>query len=796
MYAEVAVNSGAPHRDPFTYHVPPGLRVEVGSVVYVPFGIRRLQGVVLRLSETTEIEATRPISEVVDGGPIFDAPRATLAFWLSREYIAPLFACVSLLAPPGFGEAPRTVVRLVADVVGGRLSAEAQRAAEVIRAEGGSLEVADLAKRLGKRSAAGLVAQLERAGLARKETTLRPPRVRPRHERFIRATGRLLPVDLPEKPKEAAIALLAEGPQPAVAVRRRFGSPTIRKLIDLDALEEYRVVVERDPLAALSVDPKPPAVLTSAQEQALARVRQALVKRSGQWLLLHGVTGSGKTEVYLAALAEVVADGGRGIVLVPDISLTPQTVRRFLERFPGRVAVLHSGLSDGERFDQWHAIRDGRFDVVVGARSAIFAPMPDLRLVVIDEEHEWTYKQDELAPRYDARRVATELARGVGAVTLSGSATPDVASYFAAKTLGALVELPNRVIGQTGTGVREPARVDVVDLGQELSDGHTSIFSRLLQECLGETLRRGEQAILFLNRRGAASQLLCRDCGEAPTCPSCGVTYTVHDVGEMLVCHWCGRKRRLPSKCPACGSNRLRRVGVGTQRVEQEVRDLFPGARPLRWDRDVTRKRGDHDRILAAFASGEHDILIGTQMVAKGHDLPRVATVGVVLADLSLTQPDFRASERTFQLLTQVAGRAGRRGQASRVVIQTYRPDHPAVERAAQGDYEGFYTEEIDLRARAGYPPFGRLAQLVFQHVRRIDAEGETHRMLETIRTEIRRRGLPGMEVHGPVVPFVERLRGRYRRALLVRGPDPVGLLERIVLPEGWSVDVDPSTLL
>lgn len=798
MYADVAVNSGAPHRDPFTYHVPPGMRLEVGSVVYVPFGIRRLQGVVLGLSETAAIGETRPISEVVAGGPLFDAAHAAIALWLAREYIAPLFPCVSLLAPPGFGEPPRTVVTLVPAASVATLSADGIRAVEVLRAEGGVLEVTELASRLGKRSAAGIVSQLERAGAARKETTLRPPRVRSKHERYIRATGRLLPADLPGKLTEAAAALSLEGPQPAAAVRRRFGAPSVRRLLDIEALEEYRVAVERDPLASLEVAPRPPAMLTTAQEEALSRIRAALsgATHTSSWLLLHGVTGSGKTEVYLAALEEVVRGGGRGIVLVPDISLTPQTVRRFLERFPGRVAVLHSGLSDGERFDQWHAIREGRFDVVVGARGAVFAPMPDLRLVVIDEEHEWTYKQEDHAPRYDARRVATELARRCGAVVVLGSATPDVTSYFAARALGTVVELPERVTGQAGTGIREAARIEVVDLGQELAAGNTSIFSRALQEALQVALSRGEQAILFLNRRGAATQLLCRDCGEAPACPSCAVAYTVHDFGEALVCHWCGRKRRLPAKCPACGSGRLRPVGIGTQRVEQEVSRLFPDARPLRWDRDVTKRRGDHDRLLAAFSSGAHDVLIGTQMVAKGHDLPRVSLVGVILADLSLTQPDFRASERTFQLLTQVAGRAGRRGQASRVVIQTYRPDHPAIERAAAADYEGFYAEEIALRARAGYPPFGRLAQLVFQHVRRPDAEGEAHRMLEVLRGEIRRRGLPGMEVRGPVTPFVERLRGRYRRALLVRGPDPVGLLERVVLSEGWSVDVDPVSLM
>jgi primosomal protein N' (replication factor Y) len=532
--------------------------------------------------------------------------------------------------------------------------------------------------------------------------------------------------------------------------------------------------------------------------------------------LLHGVTGSGKTEVYLRALEEAVRLGKRGIVLVPEIALTPQTVRRFAERFPGQVAVLHSGLSQGELFDQWHGIRDGRYAVVVGSRSAVFAPQPDLGLIVIDEEHEWTYKQQDQAPRYDAREAALKLAELTGAVVVLGSATPDTVSYQRALWgRYELLELRERVrpvfsgpnvVGITSTPEMPP--VDVVDMREELKGGNRSIFSRSLQLGLYQALEKGEQAILFLNRRGSAGFLQCRDCGFVPQCSSCAIALSYHrhldPAGaevERLLCHQCNRGRRPFDVCPMCGGARLRPMGLGVERVEEAVQEQFPAARTLRWDRDVTQGRHAHEQILSSFLRGEADVLVGTQMVAKGLDLPAVTLVGVISADIGLHIPDFRSAERTFQLLTQVAGRAGRSAPndggppPGRVVIQTYTPDNYAIVAAAQHDYASFFEAEIELRRQEAYPPFVRLARLIFSHTNSSYGERQAERMVRQLRREVAQKGLPGVEVLGPAPPHVPKWHGRYRWQVTVRSPDPAELLRDVKLGEGWALDIDPASL-
>ena len=556
-------------------------------------------------------------------------------------------------------------------------------------------------------------------------------------------------------------------------------------------LEE--VLERRDPLRHLvDVVRRPPPELIAEQREAAEAIRAAIDARDGKALLLVGVTGSGKTEVYLDALRHAVGAGRRGIVLVPEIALTPQTVRRFAERFPGRVGVLHSGLSLGEAYDEWHRIARGEYDVVIGSRSAIFAPQPDLGLIVIDEAHEWTYKQSDPVPRYDARTVAGELARRAGATLVFGTATPDAERWFAA-TEGDLrrLDLPRRIRSTPqpdGTLVLWPSNempeVEVVDMR-----GSHDLFSPRLVEALGEALDRDEQAILFLNRRGLAAYLLCPR-GHSPACSSCDVSLSVHEGGQ-LICHQCGRSRRVPARCleAACAMP-LRQVRAGTQRVESEVRRYYPTARVLRWDRDTARSTEQHEAILQQFVRHQADVLVGTQMVAKGLDLPLVTMVGVVLADYTLREGDFRARERTFQLLLQVAGRAGRAERSGHVVIQTLQPDDPAVVAAAAGDVDRFFEDEIARRAERGYPPFRRLVRLVFTHESRQFAGDESRRLASELRD--RAAGVPGVEVLGPTPPQVARVRGRHRWAILVRGEDPSALVRDIEMPPGWAVDVDP----
>jgi primosomal protein N' (replication factor Y) len=587
----------------------------------------------------------------------------------------------------------------------------------------------------------------------------------------------------------------------------KIETSTVRWLADLGVLALREEAVERDPLDRIHVERREPPPLLPAQSAAADAIIDSLraaTARDPKVFLLHGVTGSGKTEVYLAALDACVGAGRRGIVLVPEIALTPQTVRRFRERFE-RVAVLHSGLSDGERFDQWHGIAAGRYDVVIGARSAIFAPQPDLGLVVIDEEHEWTYKQHELPPRYHARDVAIERARLIGATVVLGSATPDVISHKRA-TNGdyILLELRERIrpVAAAG-GFLKPqatpamARVAVVDMREELKSGNRSMFSSDLRARLDAALAAREQAILFLNRRGLAGHVQCRDCGHVPACTSCGVALTFHRQYDRLVCHQCNRLQRLPAKCRQCGSPRVRLMGAGVEKVEAETKRVFPGVRTLRWDRDVTRRsagRDPHEQILSSFLAGDADVLIGTQMLAKGLDLPSVTVVGVINADIGLHLPDFRAGERTFQLLTQVAGRAGRGERPGDVVIQTYQPEHYAVDAASRYDYEGFAAIELEARRKNQYPPFTRLARLMFSHTSPRSAREEASRVARALS---KRRAEIGSDVQvvGPSPAYVPRLRGRWRWQLMLRGREPAALVRDFLLPPGWAIDIDPATL-
>lgn len=499
--------------------------------------------------------------------------------------------------------------------------------------------------------------------------------------------------------------------------------------------------------------------------------------------LLHGVTASGKTEVYLRLIQEALQAGRSAIVLVPEISLTPQTSQRLEERFPGRIALWHSGLPEAQRIRTWRRIRSGELPVVIGSRSAIFAPAPHLGLIVVDEEHDSSYKQAS-GVRYHARTVARQLAGDTGAKLVLSSATPSVESHAAAaEGQIALAELRDRVSGAM------PA-VEIVDLRAELKEGNSSTISVPLQQALEEALGRGEQAVLFLNRRGAASSVACRDCGEPFHCPACSTTMTYHR-GSGLICHHCGRRAQLPTRCPACRSSRIRYFGAGTQTVEEDLRRRFPDVGILRLDRDTTARPRAHTEIFETFRAGEAQILLGTQMVTKGWDITGVSLVGVLLADLSLTLPDFRSSERTYQLLSQVAGRSGRGAHPGRVIIQTYQPDHPVLGLVKNHDRTDFYAAEVLLRRRLGYPPFSTLACLSYAHRDEVEARRAAELLAGTLGE------IPGIELVGPAPAFIPKLRTKYYYQIVLKAPDRPSLDPALVLiPPGWSVDIDPEDLL
>jgi primosomal protein N' (replication factor Y) len=540
--------------------------------------------------------------------------------------------------------------------------------------------------------------------------------------------------------------------------------------------------------------------------------------------LLHGVTGSGKTEIYLRALETALARSQRAIVLVPEIALTPQTVRRFAARFPGRVAVWHSELGEGERYDTWRRARLGLVDIVIGARSALFAPLPDIGVIVLDEEHDEAYKQDppQSVP-YHAREAAVQYARQLGAVCLLGSATPDAVTFFRARRGDyQLLELPLRIMGHAhyiqaqaekyrvapryhalgdAAGAADVALtidlppVEVVDMRQELRMGNASMFSRKLRAALAETLERHEQVILFLNRRGTATFVFCRDCGYALKCPQCDAPLTHHGAAQALTCHHCGHRQPQPERCPQCAGVRVKYFGLGTEKLAEAVQAEFPRASVLRWDRDATRTKGAHELILRQFSTQQADVLVGTQMIAKGLDLPLVTLVGVVSADVGLGLPDYRAAERTFQLLTQVAGRAGRGLLGGRVVLQTYQPEHYAIQAAAQHDYAGFYAREIEYRKDLGYPPFRRLLRLLYRHTNLARAEAEANVVAAQLRLRIKDGQIPYTDLAGPAPCFFGKIAGEHRWQIIVRGPDPAALVRGLAL-KGWIVDVDALNTL
>jgi primosomal protein N' (replication factor Y) len=500
-------------------------------------------------------------------------------------------------------------------------------------------------------------------------------------------------------------------------------------------------------------------------------------------------------------MAETIRLGRQAIMMVPEISLTPQMVERVAGRFPGRVAVLHSKLSPGERVDEWQRIRHGEVDIVVGPRSALFAPLPNPGLIVVDEEHDPSYKQDS-SPRYHARDAAAVYGRLTAASLVCGSATPDVGSFQAASSGRVrLLELPDRPVWGSSGQRRAMPPVEIVDMRQEIKSGNRSIFGESLQAALTTTLQAGHQALLFLNRRGNATVVLCRDCGFVVRCPHCDIPYTYHSAATRLICHRCDKRIVSPRSCPACGGSHIRYLGVGTQRVEEETARLWPRARILRWDRDVTGGKQAHRDILQAFARHEADILVGTQMIAKGLDFPLVTLVGVISADTGLHLPDFRAPERSFQLLTQVAGRAGRASLASKVVVQTYTPEHYAVLASRDHDYHRFYQEELSIRLAAHYPPFTRLVRFVYASEHEPSCRQSAENLRAILGRAIKEQCLGGAELIGPAPCFVGRLKNRYYWQLIARsgprgskGGDLHPLLDYV--PPGWIVDVDPVDLL
>ncbi|HEX74806.1 MAG TPA: primosomal protein N' [Dehalococcoidia bacterium] len=811
-YAEVSVNSPVAQRRMFSYTIPSGLTIDVGQAVLVPFGDKLLQGIVLELSHYPLVEETREIADVIETRPLISSFQVSLARWLSEYYLSPLFNAVALMLPPGFERKVVTFVSSSSIPHEQDTSSLTPRQEDVFELVGrqGKISLRELERKLGARQARIITSKLIAQGLVVKSYELERVKVKPKKVRYLR-----LVVKASEARQEAArlrgkrairqaalLDFLAHQSEavPLAEVRQRVScdKAVADALVSKGLAKIEPIEVKREPISYESIALSYPLTLTKTQKSAFNSIKSSLMSAAKgnpqpNVFLLRGVTGSGKTEIYLQALAEAVRLGKRGIVLVPEIALTAQTIERFASRFPHKVAVLHSKLSLGEQFDEWQRIRDGEFDVVIGSRSAIFAPQPDLGIIVIDEEHEWTYKQHDKSPGYHARDVAMKLAELTGAVVILGSATPDVETFYHAQ-IGdyRLLELSERVTPGEGSPLPQ---VKVVDLRQELKAGNRSLFSRSLSRATAKAVTNGEQVILFLNRRGAATFIQCRSCGFVLRCKRCDVTLTYHLTQDVLVCHQCNYRTSVPQICPQCLSRRIKFLGIGTQKLEQETSFTFPQARLLRWDSDVARGKYSHREILGKLRAHEADILIGTQMIAKGLDLPLVTLVGVVCADTALNLPDFRAGENTFQLMSQVAGRAGRGSLGGQVILQTYSPEHYAIKAAAKHDYALFYNQEINYRRQLYNPPFSQLASLVYSHANEALCQREAERMKRLLIEERDSRGIANLSLIGPAPAFIHRLRGRYRWQIIVRGAELSAFLSPIPVPQGWIVDINPVGL-
>jgi primosomal protein N' (replication factor Y) len=828
-YAEIAVNvpnvSGV-----FFYLLPENLIAQIlpGCLVVVPFGGQEVQGVALRLVDAAEARSglggreARPVRCLVDALPVLTPAQLELARWMSTQTLAPLSACVELMLPPGLNQQADTLYHLNDPLpLQAALSALAQRLVNLLR-QRGDLRGRQIDAALPRQNWRAAAQALQRRGWLGARAVLPPPNIRPRMVRTVQlacppaeVAARLETLGRHEseahRRREAVMDFLVREPA-AVDVAWVYAQSGAR-LPDLHRLAEAGLVILseteawRDPLEKLEIETSTPLELTAHQQRAWQQLSAGLqaaftpLDSPPPPYLLHGVTGSGKTELYLRAVEATLNAGKQAVVLVPEIALTPQAVRRFASRFPGQVGLVHSRLSPGERYDTWCRARDGRLRVIIGPRSALFTALPELGLVVVDEFHETSFYQDDLFPPYHAVEAALALSRLAGGLALLGSATPDVALYHRAQQKGwVILTLPERVASVPG---KKPDHstppplppVEVVDMREELKAGNRSIFSRALVSALQETTTRGQQAILFLNRRGTATYVFCRNCGYRLDCPRCDIPLTYHTSAEGLVCHRCGYQRLLPSKCPQCGKPSIRQLGAGTETVESEVKRLLPGARVLRWDAESTRQKGAHELILTHFSNHQADVLVGTQMVAKGLDLPLVTLVGAVLADTGLALPDYHAAERTFQLLTQVAGRAGRSDLGGRVILQTFQPGHYAIQYASRHDFLGFYQREMAERRRLGYPPFYHLARLEYRHREAERAEAAARDMAEQVHAWIEQGGKASGEVIGPAPCFFARVEGEYRWQIVVRSSDPAGLLRGKPL-EGWRLLIDPPDLL
>ncbi|HCU98251.1 MAG TPA: primosomal protein N' [Chloroflexi bacterium] len=838
MYVEILPNV-AKIENTYHYKVPDNLApiIAFGQLVIVPFGNRLSQGIVISLDTNPPRHVTeyKEVVSVVDLQPVITKEQLILAYWLSSKYCATLAHCVIMMLPPGLTQ--RVEYSYDIDTNDVKVKSRLQQQVVNLIQERGPLLGNQIRKELSPSRWRPVVNTLLSKGILTQKQVVFSPKVRPKYVSI---------VILVKSKKEIETTKHCFSTRSQTVNQRRAGivdfllknnnnleiqevcKITESKRSDILALQKQGYVTVkktekiRDSLNKINARSIRPPSLVPGQRDAWKVIQKEFDLTIPRPFLLHGVTGSGKTEIYMRAVSETLARGKQAIVLVPEISLTVQTVRRFMERFPNEVGLQHSKLSLGERYDTWRRARSGNISIIIGARSALFVPLPNIGLIVVDEEHEEAYRQDPPVqpPYYNARDAAVQYAKTLGAVCILGSATPDIVST----TLGnqgdyIKVDLPNRIMGhgddlldKTSTlGIQTSYQaidsknltaqyiglpsVTIVDMRSELKTGNRSIFSRKLYSSLSEVIEAKQQAILFINRRGYASYVFCRDCGYVVECSRCNIPYTYHQYKEQLLCHHCNQTQVLLTVCNKCNSTRIKHFGLGTESVEAEIQKLFPSARTLRWDRDSSRGVGAHDAIMQTFVERDADILIGTQMIAKGLDLPMVTLVGVISCDTGLTLPDYRAAERTFQVLTQVAGRSGRGVLGGQAVMQTYMPNHHSIVAASKHDYEMFYTKEMELRRKYNYPPFAELLRLVGSNKDLNYIKNQSIMLASKVQEKMTRSTCMGIDIVGPVPCYFSKIGDNYRWQIVLRGPKLRELLD-MKMPVGWRLEVDPLNLL
>lgn len=761
MIASVIVDVPAKQTDrPFDYRIPEHLEgvITPGMRVIVPFGPRKIQGFVISIQPSSEFEKLRDIIAPMDILPVLNEELLQLGDWLSEETLCYRISAYQVMLPAALKAKYEKKIRVTTDL--NLLPQVLQKIFEKSHIVSFDTIEKDAWKVLQKEIASGHVEFIyevkERVNKKKRKYVI--PRV---SEEELSDSLKLLSIQATKQREIIEFFLANPDPVPLQHLINLLNtsSSAIKGLVNKGMLREEEVEIYRDPYENRVFERTHALPLTPEQTVAITPVLQTIEEDLHQVFLLYGVTGSGKTEVYLQSIQRVLEKGKEAIVLVPEIALTPQMVKRFKGRFGDEVAVMHSGLSTGEKYDEWRKIQRKEVKVVVGARSAIFAPFENLGIIIIDEEHETSYKQEE-NPRYHARDVAIQRAKKYGCPVVLGSATPALESFARAKKgVYKLLALPSRM----NSGPMP--HVEVVDMREELREGNRSMFSRALMEKLKDRLEKQEQTVLFLNKRGHSSFVMCRDCGYVVNCPDCDISLTYHRFSERMKCHYCGYESHVPTQCPECQSEYIRYFGTGTQKIEEELGKVLPEARVIRMDVDTTSKKGAHEKLLTDFGEGKADILLGTQMIAKGLDFPKITLVGVLSADTMLHIPDFRSSEKTFQLLTQVSGRAGRHELTGEVIVQTYTPEHYSIQFAAQQDYDLYYEREMQIRKLHHYPPFYYISLITVSHENLMKVVSVTEKITGYIRNSLS----PEAIVLGPVASPIPRIKNRYRYQCLIK---------------------------